>query len=407
MLAARDLSLRRRRGNRSPGIPGMAGLLITLTVASGIALGHLQSFATASQAQRAITRFLDSEEPWTQAVKESDRLIRQANAALENDRDNAELHDSLGKLWVNRFRQQSYAKLDESEEDDRYSPEDIWASTSPTYIHLIASRERLAGRSESLAQIRSLPQISDNLVHAIRHFRTAARVCPALPGVDVQIARLGVATDLDRDSTDSLLAAVSKSPTNMFVLYSAGLIAFYEEQDELCFSIWRQYLKLYPTAVNYGRVLNRNFETIFSVLATRHPFELVIERVMPEYGPFYPRFMSSSAATKALEPHFPRIYEKMLGSLDADPQEESGDWHFLRATALRALQREDEAIAAYRQSFLDDAHSIERRMELIKYLQSLGRLDEAFDEGGVCRHLAPERPDVEELVRQIARECNQ
>lgn len=400
MLVARDLNqqLAYRRG----GLPGMMVMVLLMVGLSWVCLTKLKTTATAVQSRQNVDRLLSSGEPWNESANETDRLIKDATSALSIDGDNAELHTSLARLWVERYRQKAYVKLDASESEDRFTPEMIWDGTSPTILHRIASRERLAGRNTTIESIRAMPEISNNLTNAVRHFRLASEACKVLPYVDVDIARLSIVAEKQADtSAERLLAAVARSPGDLSILYSVGLIACHEEQDAICFAVWKRYAELFPNAANKGTVHNRNMETMFSALCERFSTDEIIDRVMPNNGKFYPRFLTTSVAQLRFKDCLPQIDQKMLSGLDAEPKPDSGEWHLLRASALAKLERPDEAIAAYRLSFSVEDDLVDRRLKLVRYLESIGRLDEAYDEATICQQLNPDRKDIAELVLKL------
>ena len=405
MLVARDLNLRRPQSTR--GIPGMVAVVLLLLVVSGVSLFQLRTTAAADESRRSIDRFLSHEDPWNHTVSETDDLIRTATASLANDLDNAELHTAVAQLWMNRYRQQAYIKLDASEQNDRYSPEMIWDGTSPTILHRIASRQRLAGRS--VEAIRTTPEILNNIPNAVKHFRLASAACPVLPYVDIDVARLAILADENiNESVENpaghCLNAVVRVPSDLSVLYSAGLIACYEESDDACFAVWRRYCELFPNAANRGQVHNRNMETMFTTLCERFSTDEIIDRVMPDNGKFFPRFLQTQVARRKFAESTLTLYEKMLSSVDAHPQPDSADWHITRATALAFLERRDDAIAEYRLSFVMDDEQMRGRLGLVQYLRSIGRLDEAYDEATICQSLNPDREDIAKLVDQLRSE---
>ena len=124
---------------------------------------------------------------------------------------------------------------------------------------------------ETLAALRNLPLVQENLRPARRHLLAARAACPLLSRVDLNLAML---TFLDQDNPAGIAdleRAAALAPVDEDLQYTAGVIAEQAARPEMSERFWQRSLSL--GTKHQSEILN-------SVLGKR-PFTEIIERVLP------------------------------------------------------------------------------------------------------------------------------
>lgn len=362
--------------------------MIVLLANAAMGLKEVSAASVARDAAKGVPQ-LDAADAWSDAEVES-RLER-LHAAATARPDDAELHRTLADVLIYRFRRRAFQTLKDSPTDPSLNEAALWNLTAPTMLHERANAFHNSGNSRALVALRKNPTIEENLGPALAHLRAARRACPILPRVDLKLAALAFVDAADSPAgEDNWRRAVLLTPSDPEVLTQAGLLALNAgREDEAC-RHWRRSLELTP-----------RYEKLVLQLARRR---LTVGRLVDDVLPARPEYLVELAARESQTELRMRLLEKADGLIEsAESRLPPAEWHHLHGVLDRMQHRPQQAASHLRRAVELKPHEIDWRVELVNALRGQGRLDEARREATLCAAMAPDRKDIQELLRELVR----
>lgn len=370
--------------------PTLVMLALVLLVNGGLAVREVSAAGLAEQARAELPRFAAADDAWnSQAV---DRALEQAEQALRWRPHAAELHVAVGELFVQQFRQESLAKLQDSEFQYYYNRQQQWELTSPLVLHGRANRFYRAGQTRELDALRNDPLVKRTLVPAGRHFRAAKSACPILPRVDIQLAALAFLLEPNPAGTKYWKRAAALTPADPEILTQAGMLALNAgETSEAC-ELWQQSLTLTP-----------RHEPLILKLALE---QLSADQIASELVPASPEYILQLIRNRFSDDGHVDLRKRLLARMDqlmsgAKGQMPLDSWSYLHGTLDRMQNRPEQAVDHLRRAVDLSPKVLEWRLELVKALRDQGRIEEARQEAGIGALMSRGRKDIETLRQQL------
>jgi hypothetical protein len=169
---------------------------------------------------------------------------RLSNASGDRSEDVA-VHQQLAQLWVARMR----AGLTESLRQDptvQASDAASWEATDTNRLYGLVQHWTNQQRFADTASFRGAAAVPDNLPHALRHLRTARRLCPLLPDVHLMLAELTVLLHEDADNQRDLRRVRMTAPAQPAILTRCGWLELQAGRIEPACESWKKSLELDP-----------------------------------------------------------------------------------------------------------------------------------------------------------------
>jgi len=183
---------------------------------------EVSSAASCRVAVRDVPRRLDLEDAMTSP--QLDATIQQATTSLQRRPDDAETQQTLARLLIYRYRQQTYREL--SDFHKRGGPKPNWATTDLLALGQRRNDWTRDQQQEKLRELRHLPVVKDNLVPAYQHLIAAQKAAPLMPGLDIGIAALAlILEDNEATAKASIARAIDLNPADATFIAWCGTLA--------------------------------------------------------------------------------------------------------------------------------------------------------------------------------------
>jgi len=323
-----------------------------------------------------------------------DRAIKRVTLATNVRPDDAELHSHLAKLWIYRYRLQTYdvLKAERAAADANPKP-DLWKLTDIGVLHHHANALRRAGRLAQWQAIRDDPLVSGNLASAVEHLLAAKAACPILPKIDLKLAALAFLTDAETaDGGRRLRQAVRLAPSDPDVLYTAGLLADHAQHEALAYRCWRQCLSL------SGRFQAEILERTESRLGLAE----MVDRLLPQSPEFLLDFAREKFPDQTFQEERRLLASKARQLIRVQHSRFSpGKRHYLNAVVYRLADRPEEAVESYQTALSLAPFEVDWRLELATLLKQQGQMTKAHEEARLCASLAPRRRDIRCFLSEL------
>ena len=324
------------------------------------------------------------------------RTIERLTAAASLRPDDAGLHAQLAKLWIYRYRLQTYDALKAEIAAMGTSPDsDLWELTAVAVLHQRANALRQAGRIADWQTLRNDPLVSGNLTPAVEHLLSARTACPILPRTDLRLAALAFLNDSGASAGRRYLErAVRLAPSDPDVLYAAGCLADHVRLEELAYQCWRQCLSL----------SERYRAEILEKAKPRLGLAEMVDRLLPQSPEFLLDFAREEYPDQTSREERRLLASKARQLIRVQQSRLTGrQRHHLDAVAHTLSDRPEAAVESYRRALSLAPFKVDWRLELAKLLQQQGRIGEALEEARICASLAPKRHDVRCCLSELSR----
>ena len=321
--------------------------------------------------------------------------IKTLTSAVRRRPDDAELRQTLGDLWIYRFRQQAYRYWEQKTAETPEVEPPSWNAIGLISWHYLAIGALQKGDMQTLEDLRDTPFIQENLRPARRHLLAARAACPLHPGIGLNLAMSDFLDDVDPSGTANVERAVALAPVNEDILFTAGLLAEQASQHDLSQQYWARSLSL-------G---NRHQAEVINLLLDKMPFAELVDRVLPASPALLLELARTRFSGEAHEPERRLLVLKSQSLLENDKTGLPEAQHFYWSGVADSLRGHAErAITMYQQAVNRQPDTIEWRMELAQALREAGRIDDAVREARRCARMSPETPGVETLLQDLARQ---
>ena len=324
-----------------------------------------------------------------------DAAIEILGAAVRRRPDDAELRQSLGELWIYRYRQKAYRFWEQKAAETPEMEPPNWNAIGLVALHRLANNALHGADRQTLDDLRRTPLVRENLRPARGHVLAARAACPLLPGIGLNLAMSDFLDDVDPSGMTNVERAVALAPVNEDVLFTAGLLANQASQQDLGEQFWARCLS----------VGTRHQTQILNAVLDRIPFADLVEEILPASPAVLLDLARTRFAGETHESERRLLVQKSQRILDAGktslPEAERLYW---LGVAERLSGQTARAIAMYQQAVNRQPDNIEWRMELAQAFREAGRLDDAVREARWCAWMAPKKPGVETLLRDLVRQ---
>ena len=369
------------------------GLLSLALLANG-GMG-VEEVATAAIAREARVSLPNLESLDSLHETQMEAAIVRLGDAVRQRPDDAELQQALGELWIYRYRREAYRTWQARAAENPESVEaPSWNKIDPSVLHRFANVAFREADFESLADLRNLPMVQENLHPARRHLLAARAACPLLPRVDVNLAMLAFLDQENPSGLAHLERAAALSPVDEDLLYLAGLLAEQAARPELSERFWRRSLALGDK--HQHEILNSVFE--------KKTFSEVLDRVLPPSPALLLKLARTRFSGETHDAERPLLIQTARHLLETDSSSPaSADQLYWSGVAERLEGHNTQAIALFRQAVDKSPASIDWRLDLAHAYRDSGQIAEAIREARWCSWMSPDDPGVEALLKELLR----
>jgi O-antigen ligase/tetratricopeptide (TPR) repeat protein len=226
-----------------------------------------------------------------------------------------------------------------------------------------------------------------HLLPALRHYLEARDQCPLLCGPHLALATYRTWLKHADPRAAYIERATFLAPGLPEVWYSCGLLELMDNRPDQAWKCWRHCLEL--------------SDRYLSDIVKRSPSDALAITVLPDRPDILlnaaSHFDGRPAQAATREALLQRALALLEGACDPAPESLS-----LRARVYQALDREAEALAAYRTLLAGAPRHVKYRQQFALFLYSRGRLREAHEELLVILAIQPGNNQARELLAMIA-----
>lgn len=367
-------------------------LSLALLVNGGLGVEEVATAAIAREARVSLPN-MESLDSLHETQMEA-AIVRLGDAVRQRP-DDAELQQALGELWIYRYRREVYrawqARAAENPESVR-SPE--WTRIGTDVLHRSANVAFREADFESLARLRDMPMVRENLQPARRHLLAARAACPLLFRVDIHLAMLAFLDQENPAGVADLERAAALSPVDEDLLYMAGRLADQAARPELSERFWRRCLSL-------G---DKHRQEILNSVLEKKSFSEVLERVLPPSPALLldlarTRFQGEKHESERLT--LIQTARHLLETGSSSPP--SAEQLYWSGVAERLDGQTARAILLFCQAVEKNPSSLAWRLDLAQAYRDAGQIAEALREARWCSWMSPDDPGVEALLKELLR----
>lgn len=362
-------------------------LAIGLLVAGGFGLRELNAAAKVHLVSRNLPVFNSPEAMELDKVTESiDRL----SAAMTDYADDPDAQHALANLYVYRFRLQEFRRAMAARPNA--NPEEVWNLTSPAAFYRQANNWQRTDQLERLEMLLDIDGLKTNLVPALEHLIKAQAACQLMPDIDATMATLAFVGDAEHPTGEAhLRRALVIAPVSAEAFYEVGELALLADLDDFSYACLRRSLELSP---KYLMPIHRSIVGRLTLVEE-------IDKVLPESAELLIQLAQSYSAEDDQSGR--QFFANRVIDVLAHPAEGAGEAqrrHQLGKARL-LLGEVDQAIVEYRRALHISPDEIDWRIELSTVLQKHKSLLLALREAEIALRLAPDRPSLQLMVRDL------
>ena len=249
----------------------------------------------------------------------------------------------------------------------------VWPLTTLTALNRAAW---IAKRTEPeiYQNLKADPAVQSHLTKAREQFLLAEEDCQWVPKSQVKLAELSVLFENPEKQHERLELALERWPTNVEVLFNAGLLEHHAANVDQTIALWRQCL-----------LRTRKFDDPIFRYAR---YELTMRQFFEQLLPQDPEFLLRTANKYFGNANDTVVRNLLLGHtkrvLDADQQISTSVRSYLQAEIDTAFGQADQAEINFQRALEEDPENVEWRIAYVKLLQQLNRYDDAATQLRIC-----------------------
>ncbi len=242
------------------------GLQVVLTLCAASFLLEMHAATTATLASDKVDVF----DPQQSRLAIVDAELQDIQRALQLRPDDSALHRAAAMMYIGRYRLVALEGLRDLVDAPSMTDTQRWRATSLGSLFSRAAEMKRGTDPTALSNLRSLPEIDQNLLPALQHLVTAQQLCPLIRDVTLQIALLGFLSE-DIDEERFVSATLFIAPSTPGRLFEAGVVADTLGHTELAEAAWKRCLTF---STDWTK-------PIWSLAASQRSRQAILERVVP------------------------------------------------------------------------------------------------------------------------------
>ncbi len=348
----------------------------------------------ASGAELAIRKASLSKPQYDHSPDEWAEVISGLKKAVEINPESAELHQSLGYAYINKYRSEAYQVLISQVSKEKELTDAIkavvWKNSSATVLHARLYQLKNAGKAEELEQLKKDKIVVQNLYPAIESFQDAIGKCPLLGSSHLYLAKLSPLQPGKLNESRQLEIAELCSPSDPDTYFQLGLMHYAAGRNSLAMEKWQKSLSLTGRHLKSIRKMSdRRFSKVdFVEKILPSTADMIVKLVMTEFNE------PEEIGTRFL------LIDKVNKILKANEYPESERCYY-QAVILGIQGEYDDAEENYSRAVKLRPEKVQWRYEFALLLKDVGKLSEAFDHARRCVWLKSNDKKYKNLLEEI------
>lgn len=333
---------------------------------------ELNSRAQAGYEIESVHSVLTSEEKNLDQINGEIESFQKSAEARPND---VEVHLSLARLYIDRYRHQTMKSIEDVNVQNRViEKQKGWAATSLRRLHNTVLGFKSQNQTQTLNRLLEYPEVKTNLKPAYKHLQLARRCCPIVARVYLSEANLKpLYEQASSEDAAFIQVAAALNPSKAAIQEEAGQLAFQLDQSNLALCCWNRCLNLNSAAR----------ERIIETAILRWPPKIIAEQIIPDDPKFLVAMVRKWMKRVVEVGHLQLLAVNKAKRLLANDRDdlEPGEREYLLARCEILLGEPEKAIAHFEDALKKDSLNALWYYELSIVLLREEKFDQAIEQG--------------------------